>query len=229
MSKLFRDLFEQAQAPDPAQAPAPTPAPRRPYRAAIAYAAELHWPVILLEGIKCIDGKGYCTCGKADCPSPGKHPPAGEPGVSGATTDLALIKTRFGARPWANVGIATGAILGLDVDPRHGGDRSLTALERVHGPLPVTVTAHRRWRAILFRATLASPQYRQAWPWPDAAARWSVAPAERARVRTIYEWLRIATSDAPSRRCRTGSWAACSPCAPPPTPASPPGAAWARC
>lgn len=44
--------------------------------------------------------------------------------------------------PDANVGIVTGAISGLlvlDVDPRHGGDRSLAGLEHRHGPLPDTV------------------------------------------------------------------------------------------
>ena len=46
--------------------------------------------------------------------------------------------------PDAGVGIVTGAISGivvLDVDPAHGGDDSLAALERVHGPLPETVEA----------------------------------------------------------------------------------------
>jgi hypothetical protein len=39
----------------------------------------------------------------------------------------------------SNIGIATGGgLLGLDVDPRHGGDASLAELERQHGPLPET-------------------------------------------------------------------------------------------
>ena len=44
--------------------------------------------------------------------------------------------------PEANVGVVTGAVSGLvvlDVDPRHGGGDSLTALEAIHGPVPHTV------------------------------------------------------------------------------------------
>lgn len=43
-----------------------------------------------------------------------------------------------------NIGIICGApsgIFALDVDPRHGGDDSLAALERLHGKLPDTVEA----------------------------------------------------------------------------------------
>ena len=44
--------------------------------------------------------------------------------------------------PKANWGIVTGERSGIfvvDVDPRHGGDESLRALEATHGPLPETV------------------------------------------------------------------------------------------
>lgn len=46
--------------------------------------------------------------------------------------------------PDANLGVVTGAISGLlvlDVDPRHGGAESLSALETGEGPLPPTVEA----------------------------------------------------------------------------------------
>jgi hypothetical protein len=46
--------------------------------------------------------------------------------------------------PDAGVGIVTGAVSNLvvlDIDPRHGGDDSLAALEREHGPLPHTIEA----------------------------------------------------------------------------------------
>lgn len=45
--------------------------------------------------------------------------------------------------PEANVGIVTGwvsALVVLDIDPRNGGDATLSALEAAHGPLPTTVT-----------------------------------------------------------------------------------------
>ncbi len=44
--------------------------------------------------------------------------------------------------PEANLGVVTGAVSGLvvlDVDPRHGGDEALAALEAEFGPLPETV------------------------------------------------------------------------------------------
>ena len=43
----------------------------------------------------------------------------------------------------ANLGIATGGptnLVVIDIDPRHGGDRSLSDLERQHGRLPRTYT-----------------------------------------------------------------------------------------
>lgn len=55
---------------------------------------------------------------------------------------LEQVRAWFAQHPDANVGLVTGAPGGLvviDVDPRHGGDGSLTALEREHGPLPPTV------------------------------------------------------------------------------------------
>lgn len=56
--------------------------------------------------------------------------------------DEELIRAWFERWPDANISIVTGAISGivvLDVDPKHGGEASLTALEARHGPLPRTV------------------------------------------------------------------------------------------
>jgi putative DNA primase/helicase len=56
-------------------------------------------------------------------------------GLREATTEIALIEY------WWNIGVCTGAESGvvvLDVDPRHGGDETLRALEQQHGPLPPT-------------------------------------------------------------------------------------------
>ncbi len=50
----------------------------------------------------------------------------------------------FRHRGNSNLAIVTGAVSGLvvlDVDPRHGGEQSLAALEAEHGGLPVTVEA----------------------------------------------------------------------------------------
>lgn len=89
--------------------------------------------------------KGGCTCGKADCGTPGKHPRwergSLEHGANSATTDEKIIRRWWQRWPQANVGIATGKISGLivvDIDPRNGGDKSL---KRLPGNLPITPTS----------------------------------------------------------------------------------------
>ena len=104
--------------------------------AALAY-AHRGWPVIPIHAI---DG-GRCTCGDADCKSPGKHPRTAH-GLNEATTGEAAIRRWWGRWADANVAMVTGArsvIFVVDVDPRHGGDDSLSDLEHQHGELPNTV------------------------------------------------------------------------------------------
>lgn len=108
--------------------------------AALAYAKKYNWYVVILHSI--ISGK--CTCGKADCKSPGKHPRSRH-GVKECTKDAARIANWWEEWPGANVGIATGqksGILVIDVD-NHGdvnGLESLQAKEAEIGKLPETVT-----------------------------------------------------------------------------------------
>lgn len=104
--------------------------------AALWYAAE-GWPVF-----PCYSTEGpRCTCGKAGCSSPGKHPLTAH-GVKEATTDPETIENWWAQWPNANVAIATGSqsFLVLDVDGEEG-ERTLTALEEQLGPLPETVMA----------------------------------------------------------------------------------------
>ncbi len=104
--------------------------------AALDYAGR-GWQVIPLHSIR----DGRCTCGKSACKSRGKHPRTLH-GLSDASTDPELIRRWWKQWPDANVGIVTGAgsgLIGLDVDPRHGGDESLADLEVQHGRLPATV------------------------------------------------------------------------------------------
>lgn len=87
-------------------------------------------------------GRRLCSCGKADCPSPAKHPVGklAPRGVLDATKDRTTVDRWFSGTGWS-IGIATGAasgIVALDIDPRHGGDESLRILEDVHGALPPT-------------------------------------------------------------------------------------------
>jgi len=56
----------------------------------------------------------------------------------------AEISAWFRRWPGANLAIVTGALSGLvvlDVDPRHGGEASLQALQASQGPLPTTLSA----------------------------------------------------------------------------------------
>lgn len=86
---------------------------------------------------------GTCSCGHADCKTPGKHPLIPD-WTDRATTDAGCITIWFGHTfKGANVGIVTGAksgVIVLDVDPRHGGDDSLDSLIYLHGR-PDTLTA----------------------------------------------------------------------------------------
>lgn len=87
-------------------------------------------------------GRRICSCGKADCSSPAKHPVGklASRGLLDASRDPGVIAAWFERESW-NIGIATGAVSGivvLDIDPRHGGDETLAQLEAEHGPLPPT-------------------------------------------------------------------------------------------
>ena len=93
------------------------------------------WPVVVLHGIG-PDGK--CTCKKADCPSPGKHPLTRN-GVKDAAINLDKITRLLKKHRHANIGIATGGESGptvVDEDPRNGGDKTRERLEAQHGSLP---------------------------------------------------------------------------------------------
>jgi putative DNA primase/helicase len=88
-------------------------------------------PVFPVHSIR----NGRCTCGNPKCPTPGKHPRTRN-GFKDATTDPEII------RSWnwghSKIGMPTGEVtrvMILDVDPRHGGDRTLADLEAKYGPI----------------------------------------------------------------------------------------------
>lgn len=112
---------------------------KRLLEAALWYAEKLGWPVLPLHSI--VDGG--CSCGKAECASPGKHPRT-KHGLKDSSTDPEVLRRWWTEWPSANVGVRTGAAAGIvvvDIDPRHGGDDSLAALICEHGELPATTEA----------------------------------------------------------------------------------------
>ncbi|MCU1612774.1 MAG: primase [Frankiales bacterium] len=84
-----------------------------------------------------------CSCGHADCPSPGKHPLT-RSGKDDASTDIRKIAAWWTCWPEANIGLrpADGVVV-LDVDPRAGGAKRLAELLAACGvELPPTQTAN---------------------------------------------------------------------------------------
>jgi hypothetical protein len=120
--------------------PAVASKPLRPLEAALAYARR-GWPVFPLHhpdphrGCSCMEAKG--------CRSPGKHPRTRK-GLKDATTDELQVRRWWELYPLANVGLAMGrksGLVALDVDPRSGGDASITELIERYGDLPNTLEA----------------------------------------------------------------------------------------
>jgi hypothetical protein len=77
------------------------------------------------------------VCG-SECANKGKHPRTDRQlgmrnGLKVATTDPATIKAWWGAYPTANIGGRMQGKVGIDVDPRHGGDASLYDLCQEYG------------------------------------------------------------------------------------------------
>jgi hypothetical protein len=83
---------------------------------------------------------GRCSCGDPQCGSPGKHPRTAH-GVKDATLEKPKIREMWQRWPTANIGLSTEHHIGLDIDPRHGGDASLVKMEKEYEPLPETVTS----------------------------------------------------------------------------------------
>lgn len=79
-----------------------------------------------------------CSCHRAACSSPGKHPRTPN-GLRDASTDTRVVADWWRRWPAANIGVVTGRPSGLvvlDVDPEHGGVDSMRQLVAEHGPLP---------------------------------------------------------------------------------------------
>jgi hypothetical protein len=114
--------------------------------AALDY-AERFWKVFPLHTIE----DGCCTCGNAECKSPGKHPVShlAPNGCHDATDDPVIIIQWYAGFPDANPGIATGPLFddppgsGFFVIDQDGdaGIETMRQLQREYGALPETLTA----------------------------------------------------------------------------------------
>ena len=86
-----------------------------PLAHAAAYTCQ-DWPVLVLHTP---DSEGRCSCGKVDCPNPGKHPRFHPEdlahGAHSATLDPDVIARWSERWPDANIGIATGEESGIFV------------------------------------------------------------------------------------------------------------------
>ena len=104
----------------------------RPAEAARDYVAR-GWHVLPCHDLRA----GACSCRSQDCASPGKHPRVPR-GLHAATADPEVVERWWARWPTANVGIRTGLESGLvvlDIDPRHGGTRTIKTLLDRHGDL----------------------------------------------------------------------------------------------
>lgn len=109
-------------------------------RWAVVY-AELGWQGVPLNW----PTRTGCSCQRGDaCGSPGKHPWVMWR-EAGGSTDPGQIDAWLSQRPLSGWGLLTGpersGLFVIDVDPLHGGDESLAALEAAHGPLGETLTS----------------------------------------------------------------------------------------
>lgn len=131
--------------------------------AAFAYAG-LGWAVVPVH-TPVADG---CSCGRAGCPSPGKHPRVRWQAYAERRPRAEEVRGWWRRWPDANLAVVTGRVSGvavLDVDPRSGGDAALAGFEARWGPLAPTAE------------TLTGGGGRHLWLDVGGAALPSVAPA----------------------------------------------------
>lgn len=102
--------------------------------AALGY-CHLGWNVFPIHSVV----NGICSCGRADCSSPGKHPRTPH-GLKDASSEMHVIEEWWRRWPTANIGLATGTTSGIvvvDVD----FPAALASLGSVIDKLPRTLTA----------------------------------------------------------------------------------------
>lgn len=96
----------------------------------LAKAFEQSWPLIRIHAWDPL--KELCSCNNPTCKTPAKHP-KDKHGIHSARAYKS--PQEMGQ---CNVGLATGNIVVVDIDPRNGGGATLAKLEQQHGKLPHT-------------------------------------------------------------------------------------------
>jgi len=129
-----------------------------PAQAALAYLG-LGWSVVPALTPK----HGGCSCGRADCPSSGKHPRVAWEHLTHHPPGVEEVLGWWRRWPDANVAVVTGSVSGVavvDVDARMDGERALAERERAHAPLTATVESRTGGGS----ATSGSPSPSKVWP-----------------------------------------------------------------
>jgi hypothetical protein len=163
--------------------------------AAARYAA-WGWPVLPIH----TPDPGGCSCGHLDCRNHGKHPRLRR-GLHQASADRAQVATWWERWPNANVAIATGRLVVVDVD----GDRGAHTLEELqarHEPLSATTwVSTARGRHLYFDAgdVAIRNSAGRLGPGLDVRGRggYAIAPPSRHAIGHTYAWHALTVGIAP--------------------------------
>lgn len=159
--------------------------------AALGYIAR-GWPVIALHS-PIITSKGVgCSCRSRTCDNIGKHPRT-QNGLKDATLSEDDVRRWWTKWPQANVGIVTGEIIVIDVDPDRDGDASMNQLESVHGSVPETIrsnTGSGGYHLLFVSAEKIPNSVSLVGPGIDVrgAGGYIVAPPSLHKSKRYYEW-----------------------------------------
>ncbi|WKX70942.1 bifunctional DNA primase/polymerase [Streptomyces sp. XD-27] len=170
--------------------------------AAARYAEERHWDVSPGTWLEPGAGMERCSCGAADCPSPGAHP-ARDDWAAQATGSAVVARRIWGKTPRASILLPTGRSFdALDV-PETAGFLALARMERMNIELgPITCTPDRRMHFfVLPGAAVKVPDMVRKLGWapasvdlvPHGEGDYVLAPPTRVGSRGSVQWARRPT------------------------------------
>jgi hypothetical protein len=127
--------------------------------AALAY-GRMGWRIFPCHSVVQTATGPACSCGKASCKSPAKHPRT-KRGLLDATDDESTIRRYWTRWPDANIALATGSGLAVfDIDGPEGAEE-FKQLVATHGPVPATLAAATgRGLHLVFATQPGSPSVR---------------------------------------------------------------------